>query len=323
MSQLNESDSLSSQNISNQQQSNQNEVGDQNIVNSKLENGGIVIQGRESHVEIHQYFGTPLTSNNLKSTDISNLIELQYFEPETIYMAEGSFWMGSLPGEGIPEYETPQHQVFLPAYRIGKYPVTNKQYELFIREKRIAVPPQMGWDGQKIPEGKEEFPVIGVTWYEAIAYCEWLGEKTERHYSLPNEAQWEKACRGGNKTIYPWGDEFDTKRCNQGQPKIAPVNKYPEQNDYGCFDFVGNVRQWTCTLWGEDYAAPNPKYTYPWDDDGRNNLGETSQVWRVVRGSSFQDELGLLRCSARYGEFPESRGYPGSRYSFRVVLNDR
>src|ERR1043166_8482779 len=150
MIQPNEPDSLTSQNIGNQQPSHQNDVGDQNIVNSKVENGGIVIQGRESHVEINQYFGTPTTSDNLKSTDISNLVKIQYFEPETILIPEGSFQMGSSPGEGIPDHETPQHEVTLSAFRIGKYPVRNSQYEEFIRQTRRIVAPSMRWEGQKV-----------------------------------------------------------------------------------------------------------------------------------------------------------------------------
>jgi formylglycine-generating enzyme required for sulfatase activity len=74
-----------------------------------------------------------------------------------------------------------------------EYPVTNSQYEEFVREKHIPVAPVMGWDGQRVPPGLENHPVAGVTWYEALAYCQWLSEKTGRSYSLPNEAQWEKA----------------------------------------------------------------------------------------------------------------------------------
>ena len=83
----------------------------------------------------------------------------EYFEPETIYIAEGLFWMGSEPGEGIPAYETPQHEVTLPAYRIGKYPVTNGQYEEFLQETGRLAPQGRGWEGQRIREGMENFPL--------------------------------------------------------------------------------------------------------------------------------------------------------------------
>jgi formylglycine-generating enzyme required for sulfatase activity len=243
----------------------------------------------------------------------------EYFEPQTIYIPEGTFWMGSKPGEGIPVHETPPDKVNLPAYCIGKYPVTNSQYEEFIIQTRTRVLPIMGWDGQRVPGGLGQHPVMGVTWYEARKYCEWLSQVTGREYVLPNEAQWEKACRGGKECLYPWGDELDPSRCNHGKPDLAPVDAYPAQNEYGCFDLVGNVRQWTITLWGE--VPTTPDFKYPWTDkDGRNQLNANSQIRRVVRGSSFTEDALYLRCGARSGQFPENAGLLGTRHSFRVVM---
>ena len=243
------------------------------------------------------------------------------FEPKTIYIAEGPFWMGSPAGEGIPSHETPQHEVFLPAYRIGKFPVKNSEYEEFIIRTKIRVSPSMGWDGQRVQSGFEDHPVTGVTWFEALAYCQWLSETTGRKYSLPNEAQWEKACRGGNRSTYPWGDELEPNRSNQGCEALAPVNAYPAQNDFGCFDFVGNIRQWTCTLWGEKRVLPDPRFAYPWKDDRRNDLTASRQIRRVVRGSSFKENPRLLRCSARSGQVPDDPGLSDARHGFRVLLN--
>lgn len=247
-------------------------------------------------------------------------IVVKYFEPETVHIPAGSFSMGSHTGAGIPVHETPQHTIRLPEYRIGKYPVTNAQYEEFIQEVHRPVAPALGWDGQNVPPGIERLPVAGVTWYDAMAYCQWLSKKTEREYSLPNEAQWEKACRGKSGYDYPWGNVFDPTRCNHGQSNIAPVDRYPEQNDYGCFDLVGNVRQWTCTLWGEKRIAPDSRYAYPWTEDGRDNLNASRQVRRVMRGSSMKDDLSLLRCSARSGQMPDDPGLPGTRHGFRVAM---
>jgi formylglycine-generating enzyme required for sulfatase activity len=254
------------------------------------------------------------------SGQLEKVFSPHYFEPETIHIPSGSFWMGSAEGAGIPVHEMPQHEISLPTYRIGKYPVTNAQYEEFIRQTGKLVTPSMGWDGQRVPAGSENYPVTGVSWFEALAYCQWLSEKTGRKYSLPNEAQWEKACQGGNKSFYPWGDEFDPTRCNHGHPNVAPVDAYPAQNEYGCFDLVGNVRQWTCTLWGEKRVAPDPKYAYPWKDDRRNDLNASRQIRRVVRGSSMKDDMNLLRCSARSGQTPEDAGLPGARHGFRVAM---
>jgi formylglycine-generating enzyme required for sulfatase activity len=250
----------------------------------------------------------------------SEPLSLQDFEPETIHIPAGTFLMGSHVGEGIPAYETPQHEVKLAEYRIGKYPVTNAQYEEFIRQTGRLASPSMGWDGQRIPQDKEQHPVSGVTWYEALAYCQWLSEKMGRKYSLPNEAQWEKACRGGKDSLYPWGNELDSKRSNQGCSLLAAVDAYPPQNDFGGYDFVGNIRQWTSSLWGEKRLPPDSKFTYPWKEDRRNDLTANRQIRRVVRGSSFKDSANLLRCSARSGQIPDDPGFPEARHGFRVVL---
>jgi formylglycine-generating enzyme required for sulfatase activity len=248
-------------------------------------------------------------------------IPREYFEPETVLIPAGPFRMGSPPRKEVASYETPQHEVDLPAYRIGKYPVTNAQYREFIHETGKAVAPP-GWGTQGVPEGSENRPVIRVTWYEALEYCQWLSQKTGRHYTLPNEAQWEKACRGGGNSLYPWGDTFDPMRCNANPTSITHVDSYPPQNDFGGFDFVGNVRQWTCTIWGENPDAPDPRYSYPWRDDGRNDLNASRQVRRVLRGSSYNDGTRLAYCSFRSGQVPDERGVAGAGCGFRVVMID-
>ena len=121
-----------------------------------------------------------------------NDISVDHFEPETIYIGQGPFFMGSQVAKDIPLYETPLHEVLLPDYRIGKYPITNSQFEIFIHESGKLATTTMGWDGQKAPAGRENYPVMGVTWFDALAYCRWLSQKTERTYTLPNEAQWER-----------------------------------------------------------------------------------------------------------------------------------
>jgi len=248
-------------------------------------------------------------------------IATEHFEPKTIYIAEGSFWMGGIPTDTSAQpHETPQNEAFLPSYRIGKYPVTNSQYEEFIKKTKTAVSPIMGWDGRKVPQGLENNPVTGLTWFESLAYCEWLGGITGRKYSLPNEAQWEKACRGGNLYLYPWGDVFDPARCNNEQQTIAPVYKYPAQNDFGCHDLVGNVLQWTTSLWGKKRFPPDSKYLYPWRDDGRNDIHANAEVRRVVRGSSINQNISFHRCSNRSGQLPDDRGVRSAPHGFRVAI---
>jgi formylglycine-generating enzyme required for sulfatase activity len=285
----------------------------------KFEVGGSV--GRDVVIggtHIHNTYATP---ESVKSPDAIQTIETKYFEPETILIPAGTFWMGSDPGEEISSHETPRHEVFLKAYRIGKYPITNSQFEEYIRETKKPVNSALGWDGRKVQEGLETLPVSGVTWYEAISYCEWLSAKTNRRYSLPNEAQWEKACRGGKNNRYPWGDDFDLARCNHGNVTLAAVDAYPPQNEYGCFDLVGNIMQWTSTLWGKKLFPPDPHYRYPWKEDGRNSISGNPETRHVMRGGSMAQDIKFNRCSHHSGQLPSDRGVRTARHGFRVAIN--
>ena len=104
--------------------------------------------------------------------------------PITILIPASSFWMGSKPGENIPPWELPQHKVELPAYRIGKYPVTNEQYLEFVKQTGTPVSSETGWKLAKVgkapPHERRKHPVVGVNWDEAQSYCRWLREQTGR-----------------------------------------------------------------------------------------------------------------------------------------------
>ncbi len=252
------------------------------------------------------------------SPDALPEIERQNFEPETIYIPSGPFLMGSLPGPAFPEHESPQHQVTLSAYRIGRFPVMNCEYEVFLRETKRMARPEMRWDGQLPFKGEERHPVSGVTWCDAMAYCQWLSGKTDpRRYALPSEAHWERAARGVDGRAYPWGDWADG-RCNQGKAEIAAVDAYQAQSVTGCYDLVGNVPEWTSTLWGPDVREP--RYRYPWADDGRDDLGANSQIRRIVRGGAAMDPPEKLRCAARNSTLPLQPGPFGKRHGFRVMM---
>jgi formylglycine-generating enzyme required for sulfatase activity len=257
----------------------------------------------------------PLPANAVAQSDL----EVQSFEPETVLIPEGSFLMGSPVGGERPAWETPQHSVELPEYRIGKYPVTCAQYAEFVhRSKRLATP-ELGWDGQNPPEARLNHPVSGVTWYEALAYCQWLSAATGRSYSLPNEAQWEKSARGSDGRRYPWGNAYDPARCAAGGPPRA-VDALPPQSIFNVYDLVGSVRQWTCSLWGVSRPEPDRAYGYPWKDDGRNDLTAHSQIRRVFRGGSLTDLPAELICAARGSTAPDQPGPNQKRHGFRVVL---
>jgi formylglycine-generating enzyme required for sulfatase activity len=242
------------------------------------------------------------------------------YEPETVLIPAGPFVMGSAETEeGAKDYEMPQHTVELPAYRIGKYPVTNGEYAEFIRQTGQPVAHTAGWEGQIPTEDKLDHPVIGITWYNALAYCKWLSEQTGRAYTLPVEAQWEKAARGADGRIYPWGNEWHAGYCNHNSGQITPKDAYPEGvSPYKCYDMIGNVREWTRTIWG--VRRHRPQFCYPQINDSRDDLKATRLALRIYRGGAATDPVAQLRCSARNGYFPDKPGPPEKRHGFRVAI---
>lgn len=254
-----------------------------------------------------------------------------WFEPETELVPAGPFVMGSPIGTTFPPYEAPQHEVFLPVYRIGTYPVTVRQYATFIQRTGRLARPQLGWNGQKPPTDILDHPVSGITWYDAMDYCQWLSSETKRHYTLPNEAQWEKAARGIDGRLYPWGNEWEpasvymgTGHAAVGLPQSAPagVSLVPTRpagcSPYGCYDMVGYVRQWTHSLWG--MQAKQPDYVYPWIDDERNDITHFDVMRRIYRGGAAQDDVAHQRCAARHGAAPD---IPDKLIGLRVVMQPR
>ena len=264
-----------------------------------------------------------LVAGNVEQIDLDEVkLETPYlpFEPETILIPAGPFLMGSLPGDDIPAEETPQHEVSLADYRIGKYPITNAEYAEFVKRERLQdVPRKAGWFLREPPANKLDHPVVGVSWHDALAYCRWLSRQSGRAYRLPTEAEWEKAARGPKGQLYPWGNDWQDGCCNEAGHDTTPVTGFPAGcSSYGCCDLVGNVQQWTSTLWGSNLQET--AYPYPYQaNDGREDL--TAQylhrAYRIYRGGSFRDDRPQLRCSARGRSDPDSK----IRWrGFRVVL---
>jgi formylglycine-generating enzyme required for sulfatase activity len=202
--------------------------------------------------------------------------------------------------------ETPQHEVTLPGYWMGKYPVTVAQFREFAAEYR--------WADWKSLQKPGHHPMVHVTWHDALAYCRWLAGKTGLPVTLPSEAEWEKAARGTDGRLYPWGDAPpDAQRCNfnNNVGTTTPVGQYSPQGDstYECADMAGNVWEWTRSQWK----------AYPYRvEEGREDLSAGDSVRRVVRGGAFDSSGRHVRCAFCHSRLPSSRL---QAQGFRVVLS--
>ena len=245
--------------------------------------------------------------------------QYQAFEPEMILIPAGQFLMGSEPADDVPEqYRHDQHVphfVDLPAYYIAKTPVTNIQYLEFVRATGYQQPSH--WQDTRPPTGKEDHPVVNVSWRDAMAYCDWLSQVTSRCYCLPTEAEWEKAARGPDKRVYPWGNEWDASRCNAAESAKGDTTHladYPSgASPYGLLDMAGNVTEWTISPWGPDQTVFDPEFYNPTRVPKGSQADDN--ICRVMRGGSFVDRRYAVRCASRRNrDFPQrSFGHVGFR----------
>lgn len=204
-------------------------------------------------------------------------------------LLETEKWAEEWVEEGMFQVEQPQHKVNLPLYEIGQFPVSNIEYYSFIYNTGHRVP--KNWTGFHYAQGEANFPVAGVSKSDAIAYCEWISKNLKVQYRLPNEAEWEKASRGTESRIYPWGDFFDPWRCNtleSAKRSTTQNGSYSPSGDsiYGVADMVGNVWEWTSS-----FLLPYP-FKETVDKDTPTNKC-------VVRGGAWYYTHKLARCSAR------------------------
>lgn len=210
---------------------------------------------------------------------------------EMILIPEGEFIMGS--EEFGPE--SPQHKLYLPAYYIDKYPVTNAEYKRYMDDTR-ALPPRH-WGGFDVPEGFENHSVHRISWFEAVMYAEWACKR------LPIEAEWEKAARGTDGRRWPWGNEFDESLAlvwDRGEFLMTlPVDAHPGgDSPYGVSEMVGNVEEW-CADWYDAY----PGSTYKGKAFGKK--------FKVLRGGSSFFTQNHARCAYRCFTRPEDFGMDG------------
>lgn len=214
-----------------------------------------------------------------------------------VYVPAGEFIMGSDPDvDPLTDEldELPQHKVFLDAYFIDKHEVSNADYTEFV--EATGHRNSIFWDNPKFNHPDQ--PVVGVTWGDATAYAAWVGKR------LPTEAEWEKAARGPDGRIWPWGNEFDPTKCNfddegkfdghlDGFAMAAPVESLAQgASPYGALHMAGNVAEWVADWFDMEYYAVSPAV----NPKGPPTSGMGKKSWR---GASWFAGSDQMRCAFR------------------------
>ena len=244
---------------------------------------------------------------------------------EMVTIPAGEFQMGSTDTEADDD-EQPVRIIYLDAFYIDRYEVTNAQYKQFVdanplwQKDRIPSEYHDGdylkhWEGNNYPESKENHPVVYISWYAAMAYAEWAGKR------LPTEAEWEKAARGGLvDQAYPWGNAIDPSKANYSAEieDTTAVGNYPA-NAYGLYDMAGNAWEWCLDLYETDFYERSPLRN-PIAGESLTEIMETFLAVhspRVLRGGYWNNPPVFVRVADRYKRYPGST-HRGS--GFRCVM---
>jgi formylglycine-generating enzyme required for sulfatase activity len=226
-------------------------------------------------------------------------------QPELALIPAGWFLMGSKQGQ---ENEQPVHRVWVDDFYLATCQVTNFEYGLFLGGTGNTAPPF--WNDPNF--NHPEQPVVAVSWFEALRYCEWLSSLTGRNYRLPTEAEWERACRGDvDGKLYPWGDAPPQSRPHYDKLWITgpePVRR-SQPNQFGLYEMCENVHEWCSDWFATDYYANSPT---------RNPQGPETGIRRSSRGGSWRHHVKISRCSARSSIPPE---FQYADYGFRLACD--
>ena len=237
-----------------------------------------------------------------------------------VYVPAGAFRMGDDSKDALAR-EKPAHAVELDAYYISKFEITNREWKKFrddagyddtkfwpggrpLPRDQIPYWTQANNHGGGTP-GSDDYPVIGINWDAATAYCAWLSARTGKRYRLPTEAEWEKAARGTDARRYPSGQTIGRRQANyvgaQAYDTVMPVGSLEGgASPYGAFDMAGNVMEWCQDWYGRDYYSVSPR---------RNPQGPATGAYRVARGGSFFVEVFDLRATARSLAWPSFQAH--------------
>ena len=244
----------------------------------------------------------PLVPREKKSLAPGEKIDFTHTTPQSmdedmVFIPAGMFWMGV---DHIECDANPMNKIHIEAFYIDRYPVTNFQYEDFVRV--TGYEPKGNWK-EYFTAGKEYFPVTGISYDDADAYAYWVGKR------LPTEAEWEKAARGEEGLLYPWGTKWDaSKVCSKegGRDRSSQVDSYPEgQSPYGVMHMLGNVWEWTA-----DYYC---KYPY----EGPHPVGEDNKEVSI-RGGDWLTSVKDIGAAVRSKIFPYEFG---TSIGFRCAKN--
>jgi len=225
--------------------------------------------------------------------------------PKLALIPAGWFAMGSQTGQ---DNERPVHRVWVDAFCLAECQLTNAEYACFLQA--TGMQPPLLWDDPNfwLPQK----PVVGVSWFEAVQYCDWLAGTTGRRYRLPTEAQWERAARGGLEgKQFPWGDDPPQSLPKYHERWILgpePVAHYTP-NTFGIFDICENVHEWCSDWYQPDYYATSAD---------RNPHGPQTGERRASRGGSWRHHVKVARCAARSSLPPQFRY---ADYGFRVACD--
>ncbi len=277
-----------------------------------------------------------LAAVSLTAADAAKVVNDGY--GEFVYVPAGPFKMGDNFGDGESR-ERPVHTVVLNAFYIGKFEVTNREWNKFQNDPGYD-DPKFWPEGRVVPKtqnpyqnqaqnhggatpGSDDYPVLGMNWDASTAYCNWLSTKTGKKYRLPTEAEWEKAARGTDQRRFPWGNQIDATRANfVGAQKFdtarivgfydgsrrGDFQTQSGASPYGAMDMAGNVMEWCQDWYSRDYYSKSAK---------KNPKGPEKGAYRVLRGGSFFFEGQDLRTYARSGAWPSFQAF--RMVGFRAV----
>jgi formylglycine-generating enzyme len=227
------------------------------------------------------------------------------FSPNLVFIPGGSFLMGSETGQ---DNERPVHRVRVDAFQLAACQVTHADYAEFLAATQSPEPPL--WSDPNFNHLQQ--PVVAVSWFDAVRYCEWLSGSGDLQFRLPTEAEWEYAARGGVEGLqFPWGDEPPMSLPNYSQRWLTGPERVAQYapNGHGLYDICENVHEWCSDWFDPNYYAVSPEC---------NPTGPESGERKASRGGSWRHHIKVSRCAARSSVPPK---FQYADYGFRVAAS--